>query len=53
MSNLQRSGKSPDDTGNQESSGPNLTLFYSLIALALVAALAVAALIVFPFYIRR
>ena len=53
MSNLQRSGKSPDDNGSRESSGPNLTLFYSLIALALVAAIAVAALIVFPFYIRR
>jgi hypothetical protein len=31
----------------------NLKLVYSLIALALLAALAVAALIVFPFYLRR
>ncbi len=53
MSNLQRSGKTSDDNGSEESSGPNLTLLYSLLALALVAALAVAALIVFPFYVRR
>jgi hypothetical protein len=33
--------------------GPNLTLVYSLIALALVAAIAIAAMIVLPFYQRR
>ena len=33
--------------------GPNLTLIYSLIALALAAAIALAMLIVFPFYHRR
>ena len=53
MSNLQRSGKTPHDNDSEESSGPNLTLLYSLLVLALVAALAVAALIVFPFYVRR
>lgn len=35
------------------SKGPNLVLIYSLIALALVSAIAVALLIVFPFYLRR
>lgn len=36
-----------------ENRGPNLTLIYSLIGLALVAAIAIAALIVLPFYLRR
>ena len=53
MSNLEHSGKAPEDRASEERGGPNLTLIYSLIALALVAAIAVAALIVFPFYIRR
>jgi hypothetical protein len=35
------------------SAGPNLTLIYSLIALALAAAIGFALLIVFPFYHRR
>jgi len=34
-------------------SGPNLKLIYGLIGLALLAALAFAALIVLPFYLRR
>ncbi len=33
--------------------GPSLTLLFSLIALALAAAIALAALIVRPFYLRR
>jgi hypothetical protein len=37
----------------QNPKGPNLKLFYSLIALALAAAIAIAAMIVFPFYHRR
>jgi hypothetical protein len=53
MSKLENSGKLPDDHAAGESSGVNLKLVYSLIALALLAALAVAALIVFPFYLRR
>jgi hypothetical protein len=53
MSRLENSGKLPDDNAVEESSGPNLKLVYSLIALALLAALAVAALIVFPFYLLR
>jgi len=35
------------------SKGPNLVLLYSLIALALVAAIGFALLIVMPFYLRR
>ena len=35
------------------SQGPNLKLIYGLIALAMVAAIAIAALIVLPFYQRR
>lgn len=53
MSNLKHLGDDSQDPLNEESSGPNLTLIYFLIALALVAAIAVALLIVFPFYIRR
>jgi len=53
MSNLKSPGNDSKDPDDEHSSGPNLTLIYSLIALALVAAMAVAALIVFPFYTRR
>ena len=53
MSNLQNSGIEPQDPAEEPSSGPNLTLIYSLIAFALLAAIAIACLIVFPFYIRR
>jgi hypothetical protein len=35
------------------SGGPNLTLIYSLIALALVVAIGLALMIVMPFYHRR
>jgi hypothetical protein len=40
---------SPDD----EPSGPNLKVAYSLIALALAAAISIALFIVLPFYHRR
>ncbi len=45
----------PPTDGDDEAprSGPNLTLIYSLIVLAMIAALAVAAFIVLPFYNRR
>ena len=33
--------------------GPNLTLIYALIALAMLAAIAVAALVILPFYNHR
>jgi hypothetical protein len=38
---------------NDEPSGPNLRLAYSLLALALVAAICIALFIVMPFYHRR
>jgi hypothetical protein len=37
----------------EEEKGPNLFLVYSLLALGLLAAMAVAAMIVWPFYVRR
>ena len=36
-----------------ESKGPNLVLLYSLLALALIAAMTFAALVVWPFYKQR
>jgi len=43
----------PANEEEEPSQGPNLVLLYSLIALALVAAIGFAMTIVFPFYIRR
>lgn len=45
----------PADSGEKDapSQGPNLVLLYSLIALALAAAIGLALLIVLPFYHRR
>ena len=40
----------PEDTSSH---GPSLTLIYSLIALALAAAIGFAVLIVLPFHLRR
>jgi len=37
----------------EEKNGPNLVLLYSLLALALLAAIAFAAMVVWPFYVRR
>lgn len=42
-----------DDAEEQPSKGINLTLIYSLLALAFVAAIGIAVLIVMPFYQRR
>jgi len=39
--------------GDEPATGPNLTLLYSLIGLALAAAIGLAVLIVWPFYLRR
>jgi hypothetical protein len=41
------------DNDQDEARGPSLKLLYGFIALALVAAIAIAALIVLPFYLRR
>jgi hypothetical protein len=54
MSNPVRPPAAPNsDSDNPPSRGPNLTLIYSLIALALVAAIGLAMLIVLPFHQRR
>jgi hypothetical protein len=47
--------RSPDDAGESKDhgGGANLALIYGLIALAMLAAIAVAALVVLPFYHRR
>ncbi|HEY1804112.1 MAG TPA: hypothetical protein VGG45_06485 [Terracidiphilus sp.] len=42
-----------DESADQPNSGPSLVLLYSLIALALVAAVGLAALIVRPFLLHR
>jgi hypothetical protein len=47
-----RSPEDPDDP-EERGHGPNLALIYGLIALAMLAAIAVAALVVLPFYHRR
>lgn len=41
------------DDDDQPSKGPNLVLIYSLLGLALLIAIVVAAFIVLPFYQRR
>jgi hypothetical protein len=45
------SGAQRDD--EEEPRGPNLTLLYTLIALAFAAAIGCALMIVFPFYHRH
>ncbi len=54
MSDSQPQVPPPDpEPGDEPSTGPNLTLIYSLIALALVAAIGLAMMIVYPFHHRR
>jgi len=54
MSNLpKKSDTAPKLEPEQEQKGPNLILLYALLALALLIAMAVAAMIVWPFYQRR
>jgi hypothetical protein len=47
----QASGSNPES--EQGSSGPNLFLVYTLLALAILAAIGFAAMVVWPFYARR
>ena len=42
-----------DGEDKKTQGGPSLTLIYSLIVLAMLAAIAIAALVVLPFYNRR
>jgi hypothetical protein len=49
-----KAGSDEEAQGEPESgSGLNLTLIYSLIGLALIAAILIATFIVLPFYHRR
>lgn len=49
MSNPQLQGEENED----QPKGPNLVLLYSLVVLALAGAIAIAMMIVYPFYTRR
>ena len=54
MSDLRMQPSEPErEDAPASSKGPNLVLLYSLLGLALLAALAIAGLIVMPFYHRR
>lgn len=44
---------SPEIESEEEPKGTNLILLYSLLALALLAAMGFAAMVVWPFYVRR
>ena len=50
---LGRNNKRDNAQGENTSKGPNLALLYSMVALALAAAIGFALLIVLPFYHRR
>jgi hypothetical protein len=51
MNDLEKTRK--DEPEEERGRGPNLVLIYSLILLAMLAAAAIAALIVLPFYRTR
>ena len=53
MSDPVRPETEPEPSPDAPTSGPNLPLFYSLIALALVAAIVLALMIVIPFHHRH
>jgi hypothetical protein len=54
MNEVQRTPPQTElDPEEMPSRGPSLTLFYSLIVLAMLAAIAIAAFIVLPFYHRH
>jgi hypothetical protein len=52
---MSRESREAEDAGqdNSPAQGPNLTLLYSLLGTALLAAIAIAALIILPFYRHR
>jgi len=52
-SGLEEREEPEDAESSGPNAGPNLILMYSLIALALAAAIGVALLVVMPFYHRR
>lgn len=53
MNNAKHDSQPEQSRTDDEARGPNLALIYSLVGLALLAAIAIALLIVFPFYQRR
>jgi len=54
MSNPALEPKDPEAPEEEaESKGPNLFLLYSLLALAILAAMGFAAMIVYPFHLRH
>ena len=54
MSDSEPGNATPADAPEDSpSTGPSLTLIYSLIGVALIAAIGLATLIVLPFYHRR
>ena len=42
-----------DDEDGPEPKGPNLFVLYAILALGLLAAMGFAAMVVYPFYVRR
>lgn len=48
-----RLGQEEDARDQNDSGGPNLVLIYSIMAVAFLAAIAIALMIVFPFYLHR
>jgi hypothetical protein len=53
MSDPERPNNANHDEDDNPSQGPSLTLIYTLIGIALAAAIGFALLIVLPFYHRR
>ncbi len=53
MSDPPRSQAPKETLEEPKPQGPNLTFIYSILVFALLAAIAVAALVVLPFYNRR
>ena len=43
----------PDEAEDEPKRGPNLTLVYGLIVLAMIVAIVIAAFVVLPFYKHR
>jgi hypothetical protein len=52
MSELSENPGGPPES-ESESKGPNLVLLYSILALALLAAIGFAVMVIWPFYLRR
>jgi hypothetical protein len=53
MSNLDKVREQPSQIADESEKGISLPVAYSLIALALIAAIGIALFIVLPFYHRR